>query len=384
MPADPPHPHTVESRARPAGGTGPGGRDAPPLLAVRDLTVQFEVPREGGLWPRSAPLRAVDGVSLAVARGETLGIVGESGCGKSSLGRAILQLIRPTAGEVIFAGEPIHEFWVRRGGRPAWDRRLHLLRRRLQMIFQDPAASLDPRWTVARILAEPLDNFRLATGAARRPRVRELLEMVGLDDTALDRYPHEFSGGQRQRIGIARALALGPDLIVADEPISALDVSIQAQILNLLQRLRIELGLTMLFIAHDLAAVRHLSDRIAVMYLGRIVESGDAAAIVGGPRHPYTQALVSAAPVPDPVRERSRRRIVLAGELPSPLAPPAGCPFHTRCPLREDRCVREPPVLREASPGHSVACHLVPEEAAPRPGSPAGFPGVDRGGRGQA
>jgi oligopeptide/dipeptide ABC transporter ATP-binding protein len=329
-----------------------------PLLDVRDLAVRFTVPRPGGLWPRRDELRAVDGVSLTVRRGETLGLVGESGCGKSTTGRAILQLVRPAAGAVVFDGQPIHEFWVRRGRRHVWDRRLHDLRRRMQMIFQDPSASLNPRMTVEALVAEPLRNFGLATGPARRARVQELLETVGLDPRAIRRYPHEFSGGQRQRIGIARALALGPELIVADEPISALDVSIQAQILNLLERLRGELGLTMILIAHDLAAVRHVSDRIAVMYLGRIVESADARTIVAAPRHPYTQALISAVPVPDPVRERARRRIVLTGELPSPVNPPSGCPFHTRCPLREERCTREVPPLRTVAPGHVVACHV--------------------------
>jgi oligopeptide/dipeptide ABC transporter ATP-binding protein len=235
----------------------------------------------------------------------------------------------------------------------------------MQMVFQDPFASLNPRMTVEAILSEPLRNFGMAMGRDRRERVQQLMETVGLDPRFIRRYPHEFSGGQRQRIGIARALALGPELIVADEPISALDVSIQAQILNLLARLRAELGLTMIFIAHDLAAVRHVSDRIAVMYLGRIIEEADARELVAAPRHPYTQALISAVPLPDPARERSRARIVLSGELPSPVNPPSGCPFHTRCPLREDRCTREPPPLAEIAPGHAVACHLVN-----RPGLP--------------
>ena len=331
-----------------------------PLLDVRDLAVRFSVPGSGGWFSRGGDqVRAVDGVSFSLARGETLGLVGESGCGKSTTGRAVLQLLRPAAGSVIFDGQPLHEFWQRRGGRWRWDSRLQELRQRMQMIFQDPFASLNPRMTVEAILAEPLRNFAVASGGERRERIQQLLETVGMDPRALRRYPHEFSGGQRQRIGIARALALGPELIVADEPISALDVSIQAQIINLLADLRERLGLTLIFIAHDLAAVRHISDRIAVMYLGRIVELAPARTIVAAPRHPYTQALISAVPLPDPVHERTRQRTVLTGELPSPVNPPSGCPFHTRCPLQEDRCSREIPTLRTIAPGHEVACHLV-------------------------
>ena len=333
---------------------------APPLVEVRDLAVHFPIVRPGGgFFRRVEQVRAVDGVSFSVHRGETLGLVGESGCGKSTTGRAVLQLLRPTGGEVIFDGQPIQSLWVQRGNRWVWDGRLRDLRRRMQMVFQDPHASLNPRMTVEAIVGEPLRKFRLAAGRDRRERVRELLETVGMDPRFMRRYPHEFSGGQRQRIGIARALALGPEFIVADEPISALDVSIQAQILNLLARLRQDLGLTMLFVAHDLAAVRHTSDRIAVMYLGRIVELASARRIVAAPLHPYTQALISAVPAPDPVVERSRRRIVLSGEVPSPIDPPSGCPFHTRCPLREERCTREVPRLTEVAPGHAVACHLV-------------------------
>jgi oligopeptide transport system ATP-binding protein len=342
---------------------------APPLLEVRDLTVRFPLPARGLFRPGPDEVRAVSGVSFTVHRGQTLGLVGESGCGKSTTGRAVLQLLKPSSGSVLFDGLPIHEWWVRRGGTWAWDPRLHGLRKRMQMVFQDPFASLNPRMTVEAILAEPLRNFGLAAGRDRRERVQRLMETVGLDPRFIRRYPHEFSGGQRQRIGIARALALGPELVVADEPISALDVSIQAQILNLLARLRVELGLTMIFIAHDLAAVRHVSDRIAVMYLGRIVEQADARELVAAPRHPYTQALISAVPLPDPVRERSRERIVLAGELPSPVTPPSGCPFHTRCPLKEERCTREDPPLVEVAPGHAVACHLV--HPAAHPSSPA-------------
>ena len=312
----------------------------PPLLEVRDLAVRFPVTvNDGWFVQRRESVRAVDGVSFAVPRGETLGLVGDSGCGKSTTGRAVLQLLRPAAGEVVFDGLPLHDMWVRQGRSWAWGTELRDLRRRMQMIFQDPFASLNPRMTVEAILAEPLRNFGIPAGAERRPRIQSLLETVGMDPRVIRRYPHEFSGGQRQRIGIARALALGPDLIVADEPISALDVSIQAQILTLLQQLRADLGLTMLFIAHDLAAVRLISDRIAVMYLGRIVELADATTIVATARHPYTQALLSAVPTPDPIAEKTRQRIVLQGEVPSPLNPPSGCPFHTRCPLREDRCV---------------------------------------------
>jgi oligopeptide/dipeptide ABC transporter ATP-binding protein len=343
--------------------------DSPrPLVEVRDLRVTFPLSAAGLFGRRRETVQAVAGVSFTVHRGQTLGLVGESGCGKSTTGRAVLQLLRPSSGSVLFDGQPIHEWWVRRGGRWAWDARLHALRQRMQMVFQDPFASLNPRMTVEAILSEPLRNFGLAAGRDRRERVQSLMETVGLDPRFIRRYPHEFSGGQRQRIGIARALALGPELVVADEPISALDVSIQAQILNLLARLREELGLTVIFIAHDLAAVRHVSDRIAVMYLGRIVEEADARELVAAPRHPYTQALISAVPLPDPARERSRRRIVLEGELPSPVNPPSGCPFHTRCPLREERCVREAPPLLQVAPGHQVACHLA--EGTRSPASP--------------
>jgi oligopeptide transport system ATP-binding protein len=330
-----------------------------PLLAVKNVTVRFPITvHDGWLAQRRQDLQAVTDVSFAVARGETLGLVGESGCGKSTTGRAILQLLRPVTGEVVFDGLPLHDLWVRRGRHWAWGPRLRDLRRRMQMIFQDPFASLNPRMTVEAILTEPLRNFSVGTTAERRARIQSLLETVGMDPRSIRRYPHEFSGGQRQRIGIARALALGPELIVADEPISALDVSIQAQILNLLQKLRAALGLTMIFIAHDLAAVRLVSDRIAVMYLGQIVELADAITITSDARHPYTQALISAVPMPDPRAETSRRRIVLQGEVPSPLNPPSGCPFHTRCPLREERCVRELPELRVIAPGHTVACHV--------------------------
>jgi oligopeptide transport system ATP-binding protein len=326
-----------------------------PFLEVSDLAVRFPVAvNDGWFQQRREEIRAVDGVSFSVPRGETLGLVGESGCGKSTTGRAVLQLLRPAAGQVWFDGQPLNDLWHSRG----WGPELRNLRRRMQMIFQDPFASLNPRMTVEAILTEPLRNFGLASGPERRARIQSLMETVGMDPRVIRRYPHEFSGGQRQRIGIARALALGPDLIVADEPISALDVSIQAQILNLLQQLQADLGLTMLFIAHDLAAVRLVSHRIAVMYLGRIVELADATTIISAARHPYTQALISAIPAPDPVAEKTRQRIVLQGEVPSPLNPPSGCPFHPRCPLREDRCLHDLPLLREVAPGHTVACHV--------------------------
>ena len=327
------------------------------LIDVRDLRVHFPVRDSGFGLGRKPPrvVRAVDGIDLQIAHGETLGLVGESGCGKSTTGRAILQLIRPTSGQVLFRGRDLVTL---RG------RELRAQRRHMQMVFQNPYASLDPRMTVGGIVAEPLRVHRLARGRALQDRVAELLELVGLGPAHVRRFPHEFSGGQRQRIGIARALALQPDFIVADEPISALDVSIQAQILNLLQELQGKLGLTYLFIAHDLAAVRHVSDRTAVMYLGKVVEVGESKAIVERPMHPYTQALLSAVPVPDPVIEAARRRIVLHGDPPSPLDPPSGCRFRTRCAWAFDRCAMEEPPLHEWRPGRRVACHLM-EAAAP-------------------
>ena len=327
------------------------------LLQVDDLKMYFPITSGVLINRHVGDVRAVDGVSLAINRGETLGLVGESGCGKSTVGRTILRLYDPTAGRITFDGQDITTV---KGSA------LRSVRRRMQMIFQDPYASLNPRMTAAGIVSEPLEIHNIGAAKDRRDRVRDLLATVGLDPNYGDRFPHEFSGGQRQRIGVARALALHPDLIVADEPISALDVSIQAQIINLLERLQGDLGLTYLFIAHDLSVVRHISDRIAVMYLGRIVEVAGSRELYKRPIHPYTVALLSAVPIPDPEVERRRRRIILAGDVPSPSNPPAGCHFHTRCWLRErlgnpERCVAEAPELRTMDTGHQVSCHFAEE-----------------------
>jgi len=293
-------------------------------------------------------VKAVDGVTLNIAPAETLGLVGESGCGKTTLGRAVVRLVEPTDGRIVLEGEDL----TRLKGSA-----LRARRRKFQMIFQDPYGSLNPRATVGNIIGEALDIHRLApNAAARRQRVESLLRDVGLDPSHAQRYPHEFSGGQRQRIGIARALAVEPKLIVCDEPVSSLDVSVQAQIVNLLRDLQQEHGIAYLFVAHDLAVVRHLSRRILVMYLGKIVEAGEARTTCRFPKHPYTQALISAVPVVDP--DSKRQRIILAGDVPSPIHPPAGCPFHPRCPVAEARCKTEAPALREVEPGHWVACHL--------------------------
>jgi oligopeptide/dipeptide ABC transporter ATP-binding protein len=294
-------------------------------------------------------IRAVDDVSLTIRRGETLGLVGESGCGKSTVGRTILRLYEPTEGRIVFDGRDISKLD---------EKELRPLRRRMQMVFQDPYASLNPRHSVGRIVGEPLRSHGLANRRESAGRVRELLRTVGLPQDAAGRYPHEFSGGQRQRIGLARALALNPDFIVADEPVSALDVSIQAQIINLFEQLQEEFELTYLFIAHDLAVVRHISDRIAVMYLGWVVEVSPAAELYENPLHPYTISLLSAVPIPDPIIERQRESILLAGDLPSPANPPAACRFHTRCPfVQPTRCREEVPPLRKLADGHEVACH---------------------------
>jgi len=324
------------------------------LLEVNNLQVHFHL-SGGGLIDRlmgSKPItvKAVDGVSFTVNKGETLGLVGESGCGKSTTGRAILQLIKPTSGEVLFQGTDLTKL-SNSAMRP--------FRRHLQMIFQNPYASLNPRMTIGDIISEPLTVFKNLASQQLDKQVQELMQRVGLNPQFIKRYPHEFSGGQRQRIGIARALALNPDFIVADEPIAALDVSIQAQVMNLLQDLQKDLSLTYLFISHDLRAVRYMSNRIAVMYLGKLVEVADANEIYQKPLHPYTQALISAVPVPDPKVEKKRQRIVLQGDVPSPLNPPSGCHFHTRCPQVMDKCKTDKPKFVNIGKNHSVACFLV-------------------------
>jgi oligopeptide transport system ATP-binding protein len=336
------------------------GTSSAPLLEVRDLAVTFRVKPTKLFTREKLELHAVDGVNFQLARGKTLGLVGESGCGKSTTGRAILQFLEPRRGSVRFDGIELTSLWRKRFGARGWGRELRELRRRMQMIFQDPYGSLNPRMTVEDIVAEPLRTFRVGDAAAIKKQVIELLIKVGMDPRYRARYPHEFSGGQRQRVGIARALALEPELVVCDEPISALDVSIQAQILNLLIELKRDLGLTYIFIAHDLAAVRQISDQIAVMYLGEIVEIGDRDLICDRPLHPYTRSLIQAVPLPDPVRERARVRLPVKGEVPSPLAPPSGCHFHPRCPIAVERCRVERPILRRVD-DRDVACHRAGE-----------------------
>lgn len=325
------------------------------ILEVDDLYMHFPLTRGIIVQRKVGAVQAVDGVTFNVRKGETLGLVGESGCGKSTTGRAILQLYKPTAGAVRFNGTDLTTL---DGGQ------MRKMRRHLQMIFQDPYASLNPRMTVGSIISEPMQIHNLVPKKQRNERVQELLETVGLNPYFANRYPHEFSGGQRQRIGVARALAANPQFIVADEPVSALDVSIQAQIINLLEDLQEQFGLTYLFIAHDLSVVRHISDRVAVMYLGKIVELADRAALYDDPLHPYTKALLSAVPIPDPVIEKKRERIILTGDVPSPINPPSGCHFHTRCPYAMDVCRVKEPLFVDQGGGHYVACHLYPGSGA--------------------
>jgi oligopeptide transport system ATP-binding protein len=326
------------------------------LVDVQNLKVYFPI-RAGAFQRTIGSVKAVDDISFEVRRGETLGLVGESGCGKSTTGRAVIRLREPTAGTVFFDGQDLAK---------VEKEKLRKLRRRMQIIFQDPYSSLDPRMTVGSIIAEPIETHALMKGKEKTKRIAELLEMVGLDPRFVNRYPHEFSGGQRQRIGVARALAVEPEFIVCDEPISALDVSIQAQVLNLLTELKNRLNLTYLFIAHDLSVVKHVSDRVAVMYLGKIVELAPPEALYLGPAHPYTRALLSAVPVPDPVAERRRKRVILRGDVPSPVNPPSGCRFHTRCWLYErlgkpENCRTDDPPLRVLEGDHRAACHYAEE-----------------------
>ena len=319
------------------------------LMHVKDLVKHFPITEGIVIQRQVGAVRAVDGISFDVHKGETLGLVGESGCGKSTTGRTILQLYRPTSGDVVF--DNVNLVTLKGGD-------LRKIRAKMQMIFQDPYASLNPRMTISEIVGEPLIVHEVARGKEVEQRVEHLLELVGLSPTFANRFPHEFSGGQRQRIGVARALALQPSFIVCDEPISALDVSIQAQVVNLLEDLQQQFGLTYLFIAHDLSMVRHISDRVAVMYLGVIVELASRDEIYNSPLHPYTQALLSAVPIPDPFAEAQRKRVILQGDVPSPANPPSGCRFRTRCPIAKDICAESRPEFRELKPGHFVACHF--------------------------
>ena len=324
--------------------------DSQPLVEVRNLIKYFPVMRGIMIQRQVGTVRAVDGISFSINPGETLGLVGESGCGKTTAGRTLLGLYPPTDGQIMIDGQDLRKS---RGAR------MMVIRRKAQIIFQDPYASLNPRWTISAIIGEPLRVHNLLSNENERTdRVRELLRLVGLSPSHLNRFPHEFSGGQRQRIGVARALASDPKFIVCDEPISALDVSIQAQVVNLLEDLQDQFGITYLFIAHDLSMVRHICDRVAVMYLGVIVEMGDRDELYDHPLHPYTKALLSAVPIPDPKKDRARHRTILVGDVPSPLNPPSGCRFHPRCPVAVEKCHLEVPDWREVASGHWVACHL--------------------------
>ena len=322
------------------------------LLEIRDLRKYFAI--KGSIFRRRRYVQAVEDVSFSIYKGETLGLVGESGCGKTTLGRTIIRLYEPTSGRIVYDGTPIYDSEQK----IAVD--MLPYRRKMQIIFQDPSASLDPRMTVGEIVGEALDIHKLCPGKAeRRERINQLLDEVGLNTEHANRFPHEFSGGQQQRVGIARALAVEPEFIVCDEPISALDVSIQSQVVNMLEDLQAEKHLTYLFIAHDISVVRHISTRIGVMYLGQMVELGESYELCSHPIHPYTQTLLSAVPLPDPVKSRARQRILLEGDIPSPLDPPSGCRFHTRCPYATERCSAEQPRLKEYGPGHYAACHLL-------------------------
>ena len=327
-----------------------------PLVQVRNLKKYFPIQRGMVIQRHVGDVKAVDDVSFDVLRGETLGLVGETGCGKTTVGRTILRLYEPTGGQVIFDGVDL--VTLNESG-------LRHMRQRMQMIFQDPYASLNPRMTVGSIVSAPLDVHKTGYSKNKSKRVDDLLDMVGLNPEFVNRYPHEFSGGQRQRVGIARALAVSPDLIICDEPISSLDVSIQAQVVNLLEELQRELGLTYIFIAHDLSMVRHISNRIAVMYLGKIMELADRNDIYLDPIHPYTQALMSAVPLPDPDIQKKRKRILLEGDIPSPTNPPVGCNFNTRCPAAKERCFKDDPAFREIKPGHWAACHFAEDFMRP-------------------
>jgi peptide/nickel transport system ATP-binding protein len=338
----------IQDRPQPTDGPRPAPRGEA-LLRLTDLTKHFPTRRPGIITRPDAPVKAVDGISLEVRPGETVGLVGESGCGKSTAGRTMLRLLDPTSGTIEFAGEDVTT---------VEGHRLRQLRREMQMVFQDPYGSLNPRHTVGKIVAAPYEIQGIKPEGGVRKAVQQLMERVGLNPEHYNRYPHEFSGGQRQRIGVARAIALQPRLLVCDEPVSALDVSIQAQVINLLEDIQDEQGLAYVFVAHDLSVVRHISDRVVVMYLGKIMEEADRDTLYERPLHPYTHALLSAVPVPDPNHESRRERILLTGDLPSPQNPPSGCVFRTRCPKAQERCAVEVPVPIEREPGHRVACHF--------------------------